>query len=57
MPAEWSQMLGLPSASAYATGAQVLLNSLAEQTQLPWPDDFPRKHVPRDTLRINTDER
>lgn len=45
MPAEWSQILGLPSASSYATGAQVFLNTLAEQTSLPWPDDFPRKFV------------
>jgi hypothetical protein len=43
MPAEWSQILGLPSASSYATGAQVLLNSLAEQTSLPWAGDFPRR--------------
>jgi hypothetical protein len=50
MPAEWSQILGLPSTSSYATGAQVFLNTLAEQTQLPWPDDFPRRFVPRDTL-------
>jgi hypothetical protein len=48
MPAAWSQTLGLPSASSYATGAQVLLNLLAEQTQLPWPDDFPRRYAPKD---------
>jgi hypothetical protein len=47
MPAEWSQILGLPSASSYATGAQVFLQALAEQTSLPWPDDFPRSFVPR----------
>jgi hypothetical protein len=46
MPPEWSQILALPSASSYATGAQVLLNSLAEQTVLPWPDDFPRRFAP-----------
>jgi hypothetical protein len=46
MPAEWSQILGLPSASSYATGAQIFLNALADQTLLPWPDDFPRKFVP-----------
>jgi hypothetical protein len=46
MPAEWSQILGLPSTSSYATGAQVFLNALAEQTSLPWPDDFPRRFVP-----------
>jgi hypothetical protein len=51
MPAEWSQILGLPCPSAYATGAQVLLNSLAGQTRLPWPNDFPRKYVPGDMPR------
>jgi hypothetical protein len=50
MPLEWSQILGLPAASAYATGAQVLLGSLAAQTVLPWPDDFPRRHAPKRIL-------
>ena len=57
MPAEWSQILGLPAASTYAAGAQVLLSSLAEQTVLPWPDDFPRKYVPRETHTHRHDER
>jgi hypothetical protein len=48
MPAEWSQILGLPSASSYATGTQIFLNALADQTLLPWPDDFPRKFMPQD---------
>jgi len=46
MPTEWSQILGLPSASSYATGAQIFLNALADQTSLTWPDDFPRKFMP-----------
>jgi hypothetical protein len=54
MPAEWSQILGLPSASSYATGAQVFLNSLADQTSLPWPDDFPRRFAPMHTSMIRT---
>ncbi len=41
MPAGWSSSLGLPERSSYAAGAQVLLSSLADQTSLPWPDDFP----------------
>jgi hypothetical protein len=53
MPAEWSQILGLPSEASYATGAQVLLNLLAGQTSLPWPDDFPRKFMPRDLPPAN----
>ncbi len=43
MPAEWCASLELLGGSSLAAGAQVLLNSLADQTSLPWPDDFPRK--------------
>jgi hypothetical protein len=27
----------------YAAGAAVLMATLADQTSLPWPDEFPRK--------------
>jgi hypothetical protein len=43
LPAEWGASLGLPDGATYADGAQVFLKSLADQTLLPWPDDFPRK--------------
>jgi hypothetical protein len=43
MPAEWCSDLELPGGSSYAAGAQVFLHSLADQTSLPWPDDFPRR--------------
>jgi hypothetical protein len=43
MPAEWCASLGLPDSATYADGAAVFLNSLAGQTSLPWPDDFPGK--------------
>jgi hypothetical protein len=33
----------LPENSAFADGAGVFLTCLAEQTSLPWPDDFPGK--------------
>ena len=55
MPAEWSQILGLPSASSYATGAQIFLSALAHQTSLPWPDDFPRKLVSDEPDTLNPD--
>jgi hypothetical protein len=42
MPAPWPEILGLPAMSSYANGAQVLLDALAGQTSLPWPDEFPR---------------
>jgi hypothetical protein len=29
--------------STYAAGAAVLMGTLADQTSLPWPDEFPRK--------------
>jgi hypothetical protein len=43
MPAAWCADLELPGGSTYAAGARVFLHSLADQTSLPWPDDFPRK--------------
>lgn len=43
MPAEWSSGLELPNGSSFADGAEVFLKSLAGQTSLPWPDDFPRR--------------
>jgi hypothetical protein len=43
MPADWCVDLDLPANSTFAEGALVLLNSLAAQTSLPWPDDFPDK--------------
>jgi hypothetical protein len=43
MPPDWCSSLGLPSGSAFALGADVLLKTLADQTSLPWPDDFPRR--------------
>jgi hypothetical protein len=43
MPAEWCLSLELPDGSPLAAGADVFLKSLADQTSLPWPDDFPRR--------------
>jgi hypothetical protein len=43
MPAEWCSSLGLPDGSPLADGADVFLKSLADQTSLPWPDDFPQR--------------
>ena len=41
MPADWCARLELPQGSTVADGAGVFLDSLAGQTSLPWPDDFP----------------
>jgi hypothetical protein len=38
----WCHHLELPIGSTYAAGAAVLLAPLADQTSLPWPDEFPR---------------
>lgn len=46
MPDGWAQSLHLSPGAPYADGAAVLLNSLAEQTSLPWPDEFPHKFRP-----------
>jgi hypothetical protein len=35
--------LELPVGSTYAAGAAVLMAALADQTSLPWPDEFPRR--------------
>jgi hypothetical protein len=42
MPAEWCSSLKLPIGSSFAIGAEVFLQSLADQTSLPWAADFPR---------------
>jgi hypothetical protein len=43
MPPLCSIRLELPQSSTYAAGAAVLIATLAGQTSLPWPDEFPRK--------------
>ncbi len=42
MPAEWCSSLDLPDGASFADGAGIFLASLAGQTSLPWPDNFPR---------------
>jgi hypothetical protein len=42
MPAEWCTSLNLPDRSTFTEGAGIFLDSLAGQTSLPWPDNFPR---------------
>jgi hypothetical protein len=43
MPPIWCHRLEIPLASTYAAGAAVLMATLADQTTLTWPDEFPRK--------------
>jgi hypothetical protein len=43
LPADWCGQLGLADGATYAAGAEILLKSLADQTDLPWPYDFSRK--------------
>jgi hypothetical protein len=43
MPPDWCARLELPIGSSFADGAAVFLRSLAGQTSLPWPDDFPSR--------------
>jgi hypothetical protein len=43
MPPEWCAGLELPAGASYADGAAVFIRSLAGQTSLPWPEDFPRR--------------
>ena len=44
LPVDWAHILALPSGATYADAAQVMLNALAGQTALPWPDGFPRRY-------------
>jgi hypothetical protein len=39
----WCHRLELPLSSTCAAGAAVLMATMADQTSLPWPDEFPRK--------------
>ena len=41
MPTAWCSSLELPDGSPIATGAELLLASLGDQTLLPWTGDFP----------------
>jgi hypothetical protein len=43
MPEAWCSGLGLPNGATVASGADVLLKSLGDQTSLPWTGDFPHK--------------
>jgi hypothetical protein len=43
MPVLSCNQLELPVGSTYAAGATVFMASIAKQTSLPWPDEFPRK--------------
>jgi hypothetical protein len=43
MPDDWCRSLALAQGSSFDAGAQVFINSIADQTSLPWPDEFPRK--------------
>jgi hypothetical protein len=41
MPEAWCAILQLADGATYADGAKVFLDSLADQTSLPWPGGFP----------------
>ena len=43
MPTVICHHLEVAVSSTYAVGAAVLMVTLADQTTLPWPDEFPRK--------------
>jgi hypothetical protein len=43
MPPQWCQHVELPLSANYAAGVAALMASLADQTSLPWSEEFPRK--------------
>ena len=52
LPAEWCATLGLPEQATCSAGAEIFLKTMAGQTVLPWPYDFPRKtDIPDPTIR------
>lgn len=44
LPAGFAQRLGLADGATCAEAAQLFLDALAEQTALPWPEQFPRRY-------------
>jgi hypothetical protein len=48
MPPAYCEALELPEGASYATAAAKLIDAIAEQIFLPWPNNFPRqpKHIP-----------
>jgi hypothetical protein len=47
IPPELCAGFELPPGSSYGDAAELLIQALAEQTSLSWPDEFPRKlHQP-----------
>jgi hypothetical protein len=43
MPPEFCVSFELPPGASYGDAAEMLMQALAEQTSLAWPDEFPRK--------------
>jgi hypothetical protein len=43
MPSNLCDSFELPPGSSYGSAAEMLMQVLAEQTSLAWPDEFPRK--------------
>ena len=54
MPVAWAHAMALPSGASYADAARVLLDALAGQTALPWPEEFPRRYRPKPADEIAT---
>ncbi|ABD89563.1 hypothetical protein [Rhodopseudomonas palustris] len=42
MPPDFCRALQLPPGSTFARAASVFITAIADQTSLPWPDEFPR---------------
>ena len=43
MQAEWALPMGLPAESTIGAGARLMLAAFTDQTQQPWPEEFPRR--------------
>jgi hypothetical protein len=49
MPPQLCVSFELPTGACYGDAAEMLMQALAEQTSLSWPDEFPRKFRQPDT--------
>jgi len=44
LPADLAQKLGLPEGAKPAEAAHLFFDAMADQTHLPWPEQFPRRY-------------
>lgn len=46
MPSDWCKVFGLPPDASFADAAHLMLDGMADETAMPWPEEFPRRYQP-----------